>query len=245
MKRRLGILFLISCMALSMGGCGNAIPDMTDEQMDVIGEYAAITWLKYDANNRSRLVDLSEYEEKAEETITQPEVQEPSQESEEPGSIGNPEYAENEKEPVIVEPVIATMEEVLALPAGVTVTYQGMDICDSYPEEQAEDSFFYLEASAGKKLAVLKFLVDNQSAAIQDVDFLHSENVYRLKAEDNYVRNALTTMLLDDMVSYIGTLQPGDTQELVLLFEVDEQYTGQSLNFTIKNGENSYTIPVK
>ncbi len=245
MKRRLGILFLISCMALSMGGCGNAIPDMTDEQMDVIGEYAAITLLKYDANNRSRLVDLSEYEEKAEETITQPEVQEPSQESEEPGSIGNPENAENENEPVIVEPVIATMEEVLTLPAGVAVTYRGMDICDSYPEEQAEDAFFYLEASAGKKLAVLKFLIDNQSAAIQDIDFLHSENIYRLKAEDNYVRNALTTMLLDDMVSYIGTLQPGNTQELVLLFELDEQYTGQSLNFTIKNGENSYTIPVK
>lgn len=245
MKRRLGILFLISCMALSIVGCGNAIPDMTDEQMDVIGEYAAITLLKYDANNRSRLVDLSEYEEKAEEIITQPEVQEPSQESEEPGSIGNPEDGENENTPVIVEPVITTMEEVLSLPAGVTVTYQGMDTCDSYPETQSEDAFFYLEASAGKKLVVLKFLIENQSAEVQNIDFLHAENSYRLKAEDNYVRNALTTMLLDDMASYIGTLQPGDTQELVLLFELDEQSAEQSLNFTVKNGENSYTISAK
>ena len=37
--------------------CGNEIPDLTEEESQRIGEYAAVTLLKYDANNRSRLVD--------------------------------------------------------------------------------------------------------------------------------------------------------------------------------------------
>ena len=48
---------LLCAMALTMTACGNEIPDLTEEESQQIGEYAAVTLLKYDANNRSRLVD--------------------------------------------------------------------------------------------------------------------------------------------------------------------------------------------
>ena len=48
---------LLCAMMLSMTACGNEIPDLTEEESQRIGEYAAVTLLKYDANNRSRLVD--------------------------------------------------------------------------------------------------------------------------------------------------------------------------------------------
>ena len=44
--------------AVFMTGCAeDAIPVMDEEQQKMIGEFAAITLLKYDANNRSRLVE--------------------------------------------------------------------------------------------------------------------------------------------------------------------------------------------
>ena len=48
---------LLCAMMLSMTACGNEIPDLTEEESQRVGEYAAVTLLKYDANNRSRLVD--------------------------------------------------------------------------------------------------------------------------------------------------------------------------------------------
>ena len=44
-------------MALGMTACGNEIPDLTEAESQRVGEYAAVTLLKYDANHRSRLVD--------------------------------------------------------------------------------------------------------------------------------------------------------------------------------------------
>ena len=89
---------LLCAMMLSMTACGNEIPDLTEEESQRVGEYAAVTLLKYDANNRSRLVDpemviaklekeaakeASQEEEKAEETgstgtteVTMPTAQE-------------------------------------------------------------------------------------------------------------------------------------------------------------------------
>ena len=43
---------LLCTMMLSMTACGNEIPDLTEEESQRVGEYAAVTLLKYDANNR-------------------------------------------------------------------------------------------------------------------------------------------------------------------------------------------------
>ena len=45
-------------------GCGSNMPEMTPEQEWTIGEYAGLTLLRYDANNRSRLVPYEQVEEK-------------------------------------------------------------------------------------------------------------------------------------------------------------------------------------
>ena len=40
-----------------MTACGNEIPDLTEAESQRVGEYAAVTLLKYDATLRSRLAD--------------------------------------------------------------------------------------------------------------------------------------------------------------------------------------------
>jgi uncharacterized protein YceK len=60
--KRTGIFLCSVAAAVLMTGCG-AMPDLTQEETDLISEYAVGVLLKYDANNSSRLVDTSAYDE--------------------------------------------------------------------------------------------------------------------------------------------------------------------------------------
>ena len=51
----------LACAVL-FGGCASEIAELTPEQQQQVGEYAAFAMLKYDAEHRSRLVDYSEVE---------------------------------------------------------------------------------------------------------------------------------------------------------------------------------------
>ncbi len=239
MKRKFSAIIIVMSMMLVLAGCGNALPDMSVEEMDAIGEYAAITLMKYDANHRSRLVDLSKYEEP--EKRPDPVPQEPSQEEELTGPETE-DYKPAEPEPVVpAEPEFDSVADFMGLPEGVELNYVDYKVRDSYPEG---DDLFYLEASSDRKLIVVNFTLNNQSGTAQSLDFLNSGNQYRLQIGTAYRKNALTTILLDDMSTYKATLQSGATENLVLLFEVDSQYENpeQEMKLNLKNESNSYTI---
>ena len=61
MKKKIVAAALAILMCLGTTGCGeNAIPNLDEEELQAIGEYTAVTLMKYDANRRSRLVELPE-----------------------------------------------------------------------------------------------------------------------------------------------------------------------------------------
>lgn len=222
--------------AFMLTGCSNQIPEMSAEQEQIVGEYAAMLLLKYDANHRSRLVDLSLYPEK-------PVVeQEPEQEQES-------QMRPTEDTPVIDQTqaggvqTTGSMEEFFGLPEGVSLTYQGYSVCASYPEN-GEDAYFALDAAEGKSLVVLTFAMSNQSGAGQSIDLLNQKPVFKVTVNGDYTRTALVTMLLNDMVTYKGDVAAGETKELVVLVEVDSQVASQitSLSLELKNESNGYTI---
>ena len=61
--RRVGIFLCGITAAICMTGCGSIMPDLTEEETEIISEYASGVLLKYDRVYRSRLMDMSEYEE--------------------------------------------------------------------------------------------------------------------------------------------------------------------------------------
>ena len=70
MKKKGFALLITICMIFGLSACGeNVIPEMTDEELQAVGEYAAITLMKYDANQRSRLVDIALLEEEEIDTV--------------------------------------------------------------------------------------------------------------------------------------------------------------------------------
>ena len=231
---------LLCTMMLSITACGNEIPDLTEEESQRVGEYAAVTLLKYDANNRSRLVDPEMVIAKLEKEAAREAAKAAQEEAktEETGNTGTTEVTM----PTAQEDITASMEDFFGLPEGISITYEDYMVTDSYPEDEAE--YFALDASAGKKLLVLRFCLTNGTEQEEKINLLNTNSRYIITVNDSIRANALTTMLPNDMSTYAETLEPGQSQELVLLLEVNEDVAGavQAIALHLKNASNEYTI---
>ena len=230
-KKKIVCGALLCVMALGMTACGNEIPDLTEAESQRVGEYAAVTLLKYDANNRSRLVD--------------PEIVIAKLEKDAAREAGRQENAQTEEKPAesaASEAQAPTAQEDIT--TSLTLTYRDYQIADSYPEDGSTEDYFALDASTGKKLLILNFELTNGTDQEENVDFLSTASRYIITVNDGTRGNALTTMLPNDMSTYVETMAPGETQGLVLLLEVNEDMANgiQNISLRLKNTSNEYTI---
>lgn len=232
---------IVLAMMLLLTGCGANYPELSAEEEVMVGEYAAKLLLKYDANNRSRLVTREEIEDEEiiiEETEEVEEKQELTVEEQEPETP----VVENTDAPAMN--MIASPEEFYELAEGISIDYQGMEVCASYPAEGEADSYFALDATEGKSLLVMKFKIENHSQNEQHVDLLGQNVLFRITVNGGYVRNTLTTMLLDDMSTYVADVAAGESVDVVLLAEVDNDVINSisTLLLNLKNDLKTCTI---
>lgn len=243
-KRYLRYSIIIMVMSFLFTGCGVKFPDLTAEEQQVIGEYAANLLLKYDANHRSRLMTREE--------LKVAELRE--QELEE----ARKELAGEGMDPVEDTPVIeigqsgtgggaSSVEEFLGLPQGVLISYQGYIICDSYPEEGKMDSFFTLDATEGRKLLVLNFRMENKNQSGVPVDLLGQSVLMRVIMDGKLTRNSLITMLEEDFSTYRGEIAAGEYVDTVLLVEVEEDMAESlsALQLSVKKNGETITISLQ
>lgn len=238
-KRLIGGLAVI-CSALIATGCGNAIPEMTQEQQELVVEYAAGVVLKHDKNYEGKLVELTLEETQVEEAEAVPTHEnEPEPEMAEPETaevtvIDNTENAET---------VIYSIESFLQLDA-VSITYEGYEIDDFYPNEnESDDIYFIMNATDGNKLLVLKFRAENISNTDTELDIAQSNIRFKIDV-DGVEKNALTTLLLNDLAYYHGALAAGESTELVLVCEISDERTEEisSLSLIMKSVDDTATI---
>lgn len=222
-------------------GCGNAIPEMTMEQQELVVEFAASELLKYDVNYQSKL------------TAPEPEQQHEEEQGEQP------------KEPLIEEETLP--EEIIADTdvtivdntgtveaqnisiadfldlTGVEISYAGYETVDTYPEGEAKEAYFFMSATEGNKLLVLRFSALNVSGEELSIDLSKSQTRYKIILNGTE-KNALTTMLLNDMAYYQGTLAANESIELVLLCEIQDDQTEfiDTLQLKMKSVDDSATI---
>lgn len=226
-------------LSVGLAGCGESvIPDLTEEEVNAVGEYVAFTMMKYDANHRSRLVDLNKLEPKA----TPAPDAEPTPTSA-PQGMGPTDNTPTVDSSTPVNSY--TMEEVIGLPAGVALRCTGQSVCDSYPEDGEVEIFSISASSEKRKLLVVEFELTNNSGQEQSIDILSSDVSFQVTVNGNYKRNALTApMLLSDLSTFVGTIPDGGRTEAVILVEVDTEKAAnlESVSVRIKNGEKTCTI---
>ena len=241
-KKFMGGAVLLSAALLT--GCGNEIPEMSQQQQELFVEYAVGKTLKYDKNHESRLVELTLEEETgqvpAEEEVSQPappEEEGSTQQEQTEADVDDVEIIDN-TDGVVTNP---TIEEFLGLDS-VKFTYTGYETVSTYPEQEGE-LFFAMDATEGNQLVVLKFLAENISGGETALDIMQSNTRFKI-AINGTEKNALTTLLLNDLAYYQGTLAPGEGTELVLVCEVPSGQVNEitTLGLTMKNGDMIATI---
>lgn len=248
LSRKLKAMTIAGMLTIALTGCQNALPEMTTEEVAQIGEYAAITLLKYDANARSRLVDeetVLAYEQKQQALKELAAKETPKEESAGMEPVADTPVIEKEKTDV-VQNTVSSLETSLSVPEGITITYTGYEVCDTYPEDGLSKEYLSLDATAGKKLLVLEFTAQNSSAAEVSANFFSTKAGFSVDLGDGTKQKAMISMLMNDMSTYIGTIPAGESQNLVLLFEIDESKAsnleGVQLYYKDENGTNSIQL---
>ena len=244
--RKLSLVFMMAA-SLCMTACGSTIPEMTEEQNAQVVEYAAGLLLKYDENYHGRLVEVPEEEPVEEQPVEeiveqQPEIPEETEETE-----AQPEEEVREETPVVdisEEAVVySSIEEFYGI-EGISINYTGYELKDIYPDSNEEEMFFAMSATEGCKLVVLGFDVANISGQDQNVDMLSLGSKFKVSVNGGTPRYALTTMLTNDLASYMGTITAGASEHLVLVVELPEEdaQSIQTLSLVMKNVSEDATI---
>lgn len=128
----------------------------------------------------------------------------------------------------------ADAEQILGL-QDVSLTYSGYEVDEFYPKN-GNEIYFVMNATPGNNLLVVKFTLRNLLNEEQDIQI--QPGTVRVKIIMNgEEENALTTMLLNDLATYQGTLGPNEETELVVVGEypVEDLQSIDSLSVKLKN----------
>lgn len=237
--RKVGTLLCGILAAALLSGCGARMPELTQEETDLISEYAVNILLKYDKYHSSRLVDTTVYdvdvvdEEMPEETAEEIPEEEPQ------SPVDDTEVIDASQD---VEPLAppSTIEEYYGI-EGITFQYLGYDLTQSYPSSANDEAlFFAMDATDGSQLLVLRFRATNVSSADQTLNMLGYGARFRVSVNGGASQNVLTTMLLDDMQTYNDVLPAGASVELVSIVEVPQGDSIETIDFIMRgNDENA------
>ena len=210
----LSLLFIMVCLT----GCEDNV-SLTEEQNDLIAEYAANEVLQRNPDYEERLDRVKDASSDA---------------------SGNPESTTEEQttEELTTE---APLDAFLTAPAGDTssddmtqtstvsnmselysrykleVNYTGYKLTDSY--QDSDDKSLAVEPINGGKLLVVKLGVKNLSDGKNNVDLLDAGYQYTLKTPTGSY-TSLLTLVDSDFSVYQKTLKKNATKKAVLLFEV-------------------------
>lgn len=244
MRKKILAALLVGA-AIMLTGCGNAIPDMTDEQLQAVGEYAAQLLLSHDVNYKSRLVDV--------ETLVTAAPTEPPQESlpeetPKPENIG--------MDPVEDTPVVdltegqgekerndVKLEEALGLPEQVVLTYTGYEILSHYPDEASDKEYFTIDAEEGNQLLVLHFTLQNQGEGTETVNTINRKLLTNVSV-NGISTYSLSALLENNLTLYHEDLNPGESREVVILaeYEAESLLDVVSVEINVKNDDKNATI---
>lgn len=235
MKKNIkNLAFIMAASLLPLvyiSGCNKLSYDKADE--DKIIEYAVNAVLNHD---RNYIVKLAERET---EPATEPTTvwigdddKEDNNGGASNGNSGNSGNSTGKPQPNIV-----SANEGFGL-SGFTVTEAGYEVADRYPEG---NDGFSMVALNKNKLLVLKFVVTNNSGSQAALDMMGKNLSYRCLINEKTGVNVQVTALLNGLNTYKGTFEAGESKEMVLVFQVNEEVSANINNISLYVAKDSKT----
>ena len=212
------VMVCLLCIGMvALTGCDSL--DYTNEQEDVIANYAANILLRHDKNYKSDYISEEETTSKEEDTkVTEEETTTVDNSVNGDTNVGKVSSAED-------------VTSALHLPDGVTAQYVDYDVVDQYPDDSSTD-IFVMKAVENSKLLVVKFNISNTTSQDISINIMSSVQKFKGIVNDAKKYNAQLTLLLDALNTYEGTLKAGTSQTLILVYQtqLDEKDDVKSLS---------------
>ena len=239
--RKIGTFLCGIMVAALLTGCGDEVPDLTQEETDLISEYAVGVVLKHDKYYSGRLVDISAYEEVEEETPEDISEEIPEEELEQNNTASNTEVVDASQD----EDVIMTIEDYYDID-GIKFEYLGYELTRSYPSAaDGEDLFFSMDATEGEQLLVIKFLATNITSSDINLNMINEGARFRISVNGESGQRTLMTMLLNDMQSYSKIMPPGYSEELVSVVEIPQSVPVENIDFIMTGSGENVTLKLE
>lgn len=242
--RKIGLLLVLFGAACMMGGCIKDVP-LTDREMDIVAEYAAHALLAQDPVYNSALI--KEVTPTPEPALT-PEPTKAPAPTENPGTDEKPEPTKQPGEETTPAPTEIPdnteftddqITEVVGV-EGFRVTYAGYETLESI---QSGD-YFSLNAKPGRQYLLVKFEVTNETE--RELAFDTTEQRLECTVDINLgsISRASLSMLPNDLqyMNAEAVMQPGETQETVLVFEISSKEEIQTAHVRMKNQNDEIVI---
>lgn len=235
--KKIKILLCSIGIACVLTGCGRTV-ELTEEENEIITEYAVGLLLKYDKYYSNHLVELNDHVEEADSGDISPEKEVLPEEP----YMEEPDIAET---PVVnvEEAQASTIEEFYNID-GVVFQYVGYELKDEYPELTEDSALlgFVMDATDGMKLLVLKFQAINLNGVETELNMLNYGTKIRVVVNGESPKSALSTMLLNDLQTYRGIIGAGEPTELVAVIEVPDGTYVDNLSIILRNDTGKATL---
>ncbi len=249
--KKIVVYLMILISSVYLCGCAS-YPDLSAEDMAVVTEYAAGLLLDYSGNFEGRLMDLEAAQEELTQMETVPEKEE----------ITEPENTETDEEQDTQSPTDEEKEETTiidntepeALPAppinevlgieNVSVQINGYVTTQAYPSSAEVVSG--VEAKSGNSLIVTKLTLTNIGSEDITIDMFDKDVSYKVTLNGKKYQSVVSTLLVDDLSTYIGNVSAGASVELVLITEwnADDITNASNMMLNIEQGANKGYYPI-
>lgn len=224
---------LMAASAVLLGGCGEAPYELTEQESDIIANYAAHIVMKYDLNQKEGLQYVKMDSADAEEPVAD------SEETVNDGAdvSGGTDVADGNTSQVD-NGTQMTLQDLFGNDT-VDVEYSGYELTADY----MENTYYALTAQMGKQYLVLHITVTNNGDSEQTVDNLSRNAAFEVSFDGADRVTSELTVLTEDFSTYQETVGAGETAETVLLFQVPDTVTEvQNMTLSVTVDGNSYQI---
>ena len=245
MKKKYNLLILIMLLSFALTGCGNAIPDLSEEETLMVDTYMAELLLKYDENYSTKLLEENEIDkeikirkeiEEEEKRRAEREAAREKAEQEKKESVSSNSASGGKAE---AKDNAVDLEAFLDID-DFSVECTGVTFEDSYADA-GDEMFFSITPSSGCKIAVSHLRITNNSSEAQILDILNKGARFKLSFNSGPYHNTMVSILLSDFTMYSGNINAGESIDLVMLVDLPESECVEvdDLDLNIKyNGES-------
>ena len=232
-------------------GCAD-LPNISEQQGNMVAEYAAGVLLRYSNKYALRLVDKDADGDGVEDSKSQvasgsaatAEPDASASPSPTPGASEKPD-AEASKEPDATPEPEPTEEPTVSLNElygikGLDFSYRSSEFTKRYPKKS---DAVEIEPDEGQILYVVAFRVKNTTKKSIKVNLTERPFHYELDMGGETTLPSISLLPNGGLNYLMTTIKPGKTEEAVLIFNVDKSKKGSKGNtLTITEGDNSSVI---